>query len=82
MIITVYTLIFLILCFVMYIAFRAVNTGIKAKREIKEDKNFNEKKLNDNENLIEQIKRLSDLYESGSITKDEFEAAKKKILDE
>ena len=32
-------------------------------------------------NFIEQLNMLNDLYESGAITKEEFEKAKKKILD-
>ena len=34
-----------------------------------------------NQNLTDELKSLNDLYKSGSLTKDEFEKAKKKILD-
>ena len=36
------------------------------------------KELSDN--FLDQIKKLNDLYKSGVLTKDEFEKAKKKIL--
>jgi len=45
----VYTLIGLILCFVLYIAFRAINTGMEAK---KANKNLDKLKL-DKANLSE-----------------------------
>ena len=37
-------------------------------------------KKNQNSDLVEQIKKLDQLYKSGVLTKDEFEKAKKKIL--
>ena len=36
--------------------------------------------INQSENTVEQLKKLNDLYKSGVLTKDEFEKAKKKIL--
>ena len=37
---------------------------------------------NNNEfpNVVEQLRKLNDLYKSGALTKDEFEKAKKKII--
>ena len=35
---------------------------------------------NQSEDTVEQLKKLNDLYKSGVLTKDEFEKAKKKIL--
>ena len=50
------------------------------------DKSFNQKiqiknvsKSND-EDIVEKLKKLNDLYKSGVLTKEEFEKAKKKIL--
>ena len=37
-------------------------------------------KSDGNLNIVEQIKQLDDLYKSGALTKEEFEKAKKKIL--
>ena len=39
-----------------------------------------EKKTDSNNNLSEQLKDLNELYKSGALTKEEFEKAKKKIL--
>jgi hypothetical protein len=50
------------------------------------DKSFNQKipiknvsKSND-EDIVEKLQKLNDLYKSGALTKEEFEKAKKKIL--
>ena len=32
-------------------------------------------------NIVDNLNKLNDLYKSGVLTKDEFEKAKKKILD-
>jgi len=50
------------------------------------EKSFNQNSLSDNisnsgdSNLLMQIKQLNELYKSGVLTKEEFEKAKKKIL--
>lgn len=50
------------------------------------EKSFNQNSLSNsatnpgNSNLIKQIKELNELYKSGVLTKDEFEKAKKKII--
>ena len=36
----------------------------------------------DSGDLVEQLKNLNELYKSGALTKEEFEKAKKKILNE
>tara|TARA_E500000075_G_C6849189_1_gene249083 strand:- start:203 stop:454 length:252 start_codon:yes stop_codon:yes gene_type:complete len=78
----VYTLIGLILCFVLYIAFRAINTGMEAK---KANKNLNIAKDNNADNqedLISKLNELKELHEKKILSDEEFAAAKKKILDE
>ena len=78
----VYTLIGLILCFVLYIAFRAINTGMEAK---KANKNLNISKDNNADNqedLISKLNELKELHEKKILNDEEFAAAKKKILDE
>ena len=83
----VYTLIGLILCFVLYIAFRAINTGMEAKKanknldNTKED-NFNINNSNNQEDLISKLNELKELHEKKILNDEEFAAAKKKILDE
>ena len=37
-------------------------------------------KKNQNSDIVDQLNSLNDLYESGVLTKEEFEKAKKKIL--
>ena len=78
----VYTLIGLILCFVLYIAFRAINTGMEAK---KANKNLDISKENFTDNqddLIGKLNELKELHEKKVLSDEEFAAAKKKILDE
>ena len=48
----VYTLIGLILCFVLYIAFRAINTGMEAKKANKDLENSNNATLDNQDDLI------------------------------
>ena len=76
----VYTLIGLILCFVLYIAFRAINTGMEAK---KANKNLNitkETNPDNQEDLIGKLNELKELHEKKILNDEEFAAAKKKIL--
>ena len=78
----VYTLIGLILCFVLYIAFRAINTGMEAK---KANKNLNiakEDYTDNQEDLISKLNELKELHEKKILNDEEFAAAKKKILGE
>ena len=78
----VYTLIGLILCFVLYIAFRAINTGMEAK---KANKNLDVTKENFTDNqddLIGKLNELKELHEKKVLSDEEFAAAKKKILGE
>jgi len=78
----VYTLIGLILCFVLYIAFRAINTGMEAKKANKDLENFNNHNLENKEDLVKKLTELKNLHEKKVLSDEEFAAAKKKILDE
>ena len=78
----VYTLIGLILCFVLYIAFRAINTGMEAKKANKDLENSNNINLENQEDLVKKLSDLKDLHEKKILSDDEFAAAKKKILGE
>jgi hypothetical protein len=51
----------------------------KLKKVKKKSKNKSEKKLESNE-IVNQLEKLNDLYKSGALTKEEFEKAKKKLL--
>tara|TARA_B100001248_G_scaffold168165_1_gene127265 strand:- start:9 stop:260 length:252 start_codon:yes stop_codon:yes gene_type:complete len=78
----VFTLIGLILCFVLYIAFRAINTGMEAKKANKDLENFNNTSLDNQEDLITKLNELKELHEKKVLSDEEFAAAKKKILGE
>ena len=55
-----------------YVEVRDGEDPMRAYRRIK-------KKMKDDK-FVEQIKELNELYKSGAITKEEFEKAKKKLL--
>ena len=75
----VYTITFLILCFVLYIAFKSINIGLDAKKKNKENLDDNgDFKLNND--LIEKIDQLKKMHDEGTLSKEEFNEAKRKIL--
>ena len=78
----IYTLVGLILCFVLYIAFRAINTGMEAKKANKDLVNSNEINLDNQEDLVKKLTELKELHEKKVLSDEEFTAAKKKILGE
>ena len=78
----VYTLIGLILCFVLYIAFRAINTGMEAKKANKNLDITKENNLDNQGDLVSKLNELKELHERKILNDEEFAAAKKKILDE
>lgn len=80
----VYLLIALILIYVIYIAVKAINTGMEAKKLYKpksdDDLLENDFSENNTQNISDEILKLDGLLKSGVITKEEFEQAKKKLL--
>ena len=79
----VYLVIFLILIYVIFIAVKAINTGMQAKNSNKLEDNIKKNDFIDgeNESISDELIKLNDLFESEVITKEEFEKAKKKLLD-
>ena len=75
-----------IFIYVLYLGSRAIMTGFSAKNtnksnlEIDSDEE-SENSLNDTKNLTSELNKLNELFESGALTQEEFEKAKKKILD-
>jgi len=76
-----------ILIFVFYLGGSAIMTGFKAKVDnapTKENEtnsdNINDN-LENNSNLSAEITKLNELLKSGVLTQEEFDKAKKKILD-
>ena len=78
----VYILIGLRLCFVLYIAFRAINTGMEAKKANKNIVNSDNINLDNQEDLVKKLTELKELHEKKILSDEEFTAAKKKILGE
>ena len=81
-----FALVFPILGFVLYLGGSAIMKGFKAKDENRKEKfdeyeNENKNISSSNENLSDEITKLNELLKSGALTQEEFEKAKKKILD-
>ena len=75
-----------ILIFVIYLGGRAIMTGFSAKSSNrssseKESNESEESLINDNKDLSTELSKLNELLKSGVLTQEEFEKAKKKILD-
>ena len=79
----IYLVVFIILAFVLTIAVKAITRGVEAKQTLREEKNL---QLNKEENeisnieIVNQLKELKDLIDKGVISNDEFQKAKEKIL--
>jgi len=72
-------LIISILIFIIYLGGRAIMMGLSAKNS---NRSESEIKKNDNlKNLSEELDKINELLKSGALTQEEFEKAKKKILD-
>ena len=75
-----------IFVFVLYLGSRAIMTGFSAKSTNKPNLEIDtneeiENSLNDTKNLTSELNKLNELLKSGALTQEEFEKAKKKILD-
>ena len=81
-----FSLVIPIFLFVLYLGGRAIMTGFSAKSSNKSDAEIETNENIDNianepENLTEELNKLNELVKSGALTQEEFEKAKKKILD-
>jgi multidrug resistance efflux pump len=74
-----------IFAFVLYLGGNAIMKGMSAKNANKENddsgKNEIENSSEVNKNLSEELDRLNNLLKDGVLTQEEFEKAKKKLLD-
>ena len=76
-----------ILGFVFYLGGSAIMKGFKAKVEFAPKKNQDEDKeeytesSDNSDKLSSELNKLNELQKSGVLTQEEFEKAKKKILD-
>ena len=71
--------------FVFYLGINAIMKGMSAKNANKENQNIeNEEIENSSEvkkNLSDELDKLNNLLKDGVLTQEEFEKAKKKLLD-
>ena len=75
-----------VLVFILYLGVSAILTGFKAKNERALEETRNIENENDqlkvgDENLSDELFKLNELYKTGALTEEEFEKAKKKLLD-
>ena len=74
-----------IFAFVLYLGVSAIMKGSQAKSALKEEANLKndefENSLDNKKNLSEEIEKLNNLLKDGALTQEEFEKAKKKLLD-
>jgi uncharacterized protein YcbK (DUF882 family) len=74
-----------ILGFVLYLGATAIMKGFSAKSANKEEQNIENEKpeefFRDENNLSNEIEKLNQLLKDGVLTQEEFEKAKKKLLD-
>ena len=80
-----FSLVIPILGFVLYLGVNAIMKGVSAKNANKANENSENEKIDefsDDENkLSDEIERLNQLLKDGVLTQEEFEKAKKKLLD-
>ena len=69
-----FSLVIPILAFVIYLGGNAIMKGFSAK-------NSNKVNENDPDRLTDELNKLNELLKNGVLTQEEFEKAKKKILD-
>ena len=74
-----------IFAFVLYLGVNAIMKGTEAKNALKEQDNLkneeNENFFDNEKNLSEELDKLNNLLKDGVLTQEEFEKAKKKLLD-
>ena len=71
--------------FVLYLGVNAIMKGTEAKNALKQQESFkndeNENSFENKKNLSEELDKLNNLLKDGVLTQEEFEKAKKKLLD-
>ena len=82
-----FSLVIPILGFVLYLGGSAIMNGFSAKNANKSDENIvddlnqTQDTLPDNDQLSSELTKLNELYKTGALNQEEFEKAKKKLLD-
>ena len=74
-----------IFAFVLYLGANAIMKGVSAKNANKETENLENNEIENSvsvkKNLSEELDKLNNLLKEGVLTQEEFEKAKKKLLD-
>ena len=74
-----------IFAFVLYLGGNAIMKGMSAKNANKESENLENDEIENSfeakKNLSEELEKLNTLLKEGVLTQEEFEKAKKKLLD-
>ena len=70
----------------IYLGGKAIMTGFSAKSSNKsnlesDENNSTEETIDNSDSLSSELDKLNELLKSGALTQEEFEKAKKKILD-
>tara|TARA_B100001287_G_scaffold229616_1_gene199975 strand:- start:255 stop:515 length:261 start_codon:yes stop_codon:yes gene_type:complete len=80
-----FSLVLPIFGFVLYLGVNAIMKGVSAKNANKENDDSKKSDIENsseiNENLSEELDKLNNLLKDGVLTQEEFEKAKKKLLD-
>ena len=80
-----FSLVIPIFGFVLYLGATAIMKGFSAKSANRSDENIEDQNFGnlqkDENNLSDEIEKLNKLLNDGVLTQDEFEKAKKKLLD-
>ena len=72
------TLSVIIMGFVLFLGVKAIQKGLNAKN----NKEFNQEKSDElNNSISEELEKLNELFKSGAISEEDFQKAKKNILD-
>jgi|TARA_B100002019_G_C20702853_1_gene326558 predicted Zn-dependent peptidase len=80
-----FSLVIPIFGFVLYLGAKAIGKGFKAKNENKANEDIEntqiDESLSNEDKLSDEIQKLNQLLKEGVLTQEEFEKAKKKLLD-
>ena len=75
-----------IFAFVLYLGGNAIMKGMSAKNANKENENLDNNEIENSsdskKNLSEELEKLNNLLKNGVLTQEEFEKAKKKLLED
>ena len=79
----IYILVTFILFFILFIAYQGINRGLEAKNINNKDYRefYGEDKIQaGKKSVADELTKLNKLYNDGVLNKEQFEAAKKKLL--